>query len=444
MTDNSIDRRSLPLAIVIFASCGYFVDMYGLLLPMMLPMKSFEGFLITDPSVVNYHDTAILVKETLMKWQMGGILIGGFVWGILGDLRGRLYSMSTAMVFYILGSSLCGILLEFELNDNSFNLYKLGRFFTGIGLAGELGAATTIACEVLSLEKRAKGVAIITAFGFMGSLLAYYLTHEVIIGGIHISSSTQDTGLNVYIIGAIMGFFVWILRNFLYESFFYEQLLPAQKSWKNLFRFWGNRRTRVLYLSVLLIGLPIWYRIGILVSNIQAIAQQLGMSVEDAKNLMPDKVAFWMYVGVVLGNFACPILSDFLKSRKTATFIFMLISVFSVIWLLVGDKATTTVDWVFFKFFMMGIGTGYWGTFVMMSAEAVGTNVRCAVTSTTPNLIRATLIPMLFIIQNYATNQLLLYVNWMAVVCFGIAFLSWAAMQETYGNDLDFVETFDS
>lgn len=419
MPTTSDNNRSTFLNIILFAAFGYFVDMYGILLPMMLPIESFKPF--GDPEVV---------KNTLMLWQMGGIILGGFVWGIIGDLYGRINALFYAVLFYMIGSIWCSF-----INDD-LEMYKLARFVMGIGLAGELGAITTLACEILPTRRRAEGIAVITGVGFLGGLFAYFITHNTLFT----EGSSDDIWHNAYKYGGIMGFSIAFLRFFLKESPLYIQLKPSQKSFKNLFRVWGNRRTLILYLCALLIGLPIWFRIGILVGEIPKLSELLKIS-DTTHLLKPDFVAFCMYSGVVLGNFACPILSDFWKSRKNATLVFLTISCLSVVWLLLGQGATA--EMVLFKFFVMGIGTGYWGTFVMMSAEVFGTNVRCAVTTTTPNLIRGSLIPMLYIVHHVASERFLECVDWLAAVCFAVAFIAWWFMEETYGRDLDFVETFE-
>lgn len=75
------DLRQLFSVPVIVAALGYFVDIYDLLLFGIVRKPSLIGLGIPDGEQVTN------LGEYLLQVQMGGLLVGGIIWGILGDKR---------------------------------------------------------------------------------------------------------------------------------------------------------------------------------------------------------------------------------------------------------------------------------------------------------------------------------------------------------------------
>src|SRR5882762_615963 len=111
---------------VIVAALGYFVDIYDLLLFSIVRRPSLSALGVPDEELFGQG-------EFLLQVQMGGLLLGGLIWGIMGDKRGRLSVLFGSILMY----SLANIGNGFVTNVTQ---YAALRFIAGLGLAGELGA----------------------------------------------------------------------------------------------------------------------------------------------------------------------------------------------------------------------------------------------------------------------------------------------------------------
>ena len=89
----------------------------------------------------------------------------------------------------------------------------------------------------------------------------------------------------------------------------------------------------------------------------------------------------------------------------------------------------------------MGFASGYWAVLLSSTAEQFGTNIRSTVTSTVPNFIRGTVIPMssLFLWLANATS-LLTSAAAVSFACLALAGFAVYRSRETFGADLDFIE----
>jgi putative MFS transporter len=94
---------------------------------------------------------------------MAGMLVGGILWGVIGDKKGRKNILFGSILMY----SLANIANAFVINIEQ---YILVRFVAGLGLAGELGAAITLVNEVMSKEKRGIGTMLIVTMGVLGAV----------------------------------------------------------------------------------------------------------------------------------------------------------------------------------------------------------------------------------------------------------------------------------
>ena len=123
---------------VIVAALGYFVDIYDLLLFSITRVGSLRSLGLSDAEILSQG-------ESIIMWQMGGLLLGGIIWGIMGDKKGRLSVLFGSIILY----SLANIANGFVQTPEQF---KLVRFIAGLGLAGELGAGITLVSELISKE----------------------------------------------------------------------------------------------------------------------------------------------------------------------------------------------------------------------------------------------------------------------------------------------------
>ena len=86
---------------VIVAALGYFVDIYDLLLFTIVKKSSMLGVGATDASM--------LADSThVINWQMTGLLIGGILWGVMGDKRGRLSVLFGSIILYSIANFITG------------------------------------------------------------------------------------------------------------------------------------------------------------------------------------------------------------------------------------------------------------------------------------------------------------------------------------------------
>ena len=127
-------RSILKNLAVWVAALGYFVDIYDLLLFSIIRVPSLESL-----GVENLFESGLLI----INMQMFGLLLGGILWGVLGDRLGRTRVLFLSILLY----SAANIVNGFVVNAEQ---YTWIRFVAGIGLAGELGAGITLVSELLS------------------------------------------------------------------------------------------------------------------------------------------------------------------------------------------------------------------------------------------------------------------------------------------------------
>jgi MFS transporter, putative metabolite:H+ symporter len=158
----SLPKRSAITITVLVASLGYFVDIFDLQLFNIISKSSLQGLGITDPLMIGKYD------YSLFLWQMGGMLAGGLIWGIVGDKVGRKSILFGSILLY----SLANIGNAFVVDMTQ---YSIVRFIAGFGLAGELGAAITLVSEIMHKEKRGYGTMVVVTMGALGAVAAVML-----------------------------------------------------------------------------------------------------------------------------------------------------------------------------------------------------------------------------------------------------------------------------
>ncbi len=407
MKDKKIERKVVLTVTV--AALGYFVDIYDLLLFGIVRQPSLIA--IGVPS-----DQLMTVGLSLLNYQMAGMLIGGIIWGILGDKRGRKSVLFGSIFMY----SIANILNAFVTN---VEMYALLRFVAGIGLAGELGAAITLVSEVMDKKSRGYGTAIVAGVGILGAVFASLV-------GDYFDWKTA------YVIGGSMGLCLLALRAGLLESSMFDQMKDkknvARGNFIQLFNNW-NRFTR--YLSCIAIGVPIWFVIGILITFSPEISVALGV-----EGVTASKAIMWCYLGLSIGDIMSGIMSQLIESRKKTVLAFL--SLTSVLIVYYAFNGNTSLNHFYFLCSLLGFATGYWAVFVTVAAEQFGTNLRATVATTTPNFVRGSVVLITLSFQ-YLKPQFGLINSALVVgaTCVTIAFIALYNLTETYGKDLDYVET---
>lgn len=394
--------------IVIVAALGYFVDIYDLILFSIVRVPSLSALGVSA-------DNLLSEGSKLINCQMIGMLIGGLLWGIMGDKKGRVSVLFGSILLY----SIANI---FNAYITSIEQYQWLRFIAGVGLAGELGAGITLVNETMTKENRGYGTMIVVSFGVLGAVLANIVA--------------RYGWQNAYIIGGIMGLVLLLMRIGVYESGMYHHVKQSKVSRGNFFMLFKDRKIVVRYLSCITIGIPIWFMIGILITFSPEFAKEL--HIEDVK---AGSAVMYFYLGTSFGDFMSGYLSQVFKSRKKILLLYLIFTVIMIpVYLFTGNISSSTF---YIICAALGIAAGYWAVFVTIASEQFGTNLRSTVTTTVPNFVRGSLVLLVLLLDLFHKGYSLSLVNSALIVgtiAVGIAFISLAGMHETFGKDLDYVE----
>jgi MFS family permease len=400
---------------VIVAALGYFVDIYDLLLFTIVREPSLAGI------GVNIADAkaTIAASTKIINWQMVGLLLGGILWGVIGDKKGRLSVLFGSILLYSVANFLTGYV-------TTVDQYAYARFVAGIGLAGELGAGITLVSELLPKEKRGIGTSLVAGIGLFGAVFAYF-TYKF----------TDDWRL-CYKIGGVLGIGLLILRMKVAESGMFNEVKEQNVSRGNFFMFFTKRSRFKKYVLAILIGLPTWYVIGILVNLSNRFAQSFyGDTV-----LESGRAIMYAYIGIAVGDILIGFVSQYFKSRKKALFLFYGLCIISGI--LFFSTYNNSDARMYAICAAMGFSTGFWAIFVTMGAEQFGTNLRATAATTIPNLVRGSLplINLLFIgvFQNSLGWSLVQSAIVVGILVMAITLVAAYFTEETFGKDLNYVE----
>ena len=405
MTQPSLTNPKLLNAAVVVAALGYFVDIYDLLLFSIVRIPSLESL------GQNTLDNGIF----LINMQMAGMLIGGILWGVLGDKKGRLSVLFGSIFLYSLANIANGMVQSLEA-------YAAWRFIAGIGLAGELGAGITLVAEILPKEKRGLGTMIVASVGLLGAVVAGIL------------AKFFDWRV-CYFIGGGLGMALLLLRIGVSESGMFKQAQDKNISKGNFFALFNNKARFVRYMRCIFIGLPTWFVVGVLVTFSPEFAKALGVE----GTIIAGDAVMYAYIGLVVGDLASGLLSQLLKSRIKVMFIFLALSgLVSFIYLNAHDVSQTMI---YILCFALGFSNGFWVIFVTIAAEQFGTNLRATVTTTVPNFVRGALVMITIMFETFkAQYGILTGAMIVGVICLSIAFFFLNGMKETFHEDLNYLE----
>lgn len=423
-----IPRNTLLLIIV--AALGYFVDIYDLILFNVVKKESLLALGYTDPTQIK--DISI----SLFNWQMGGMLIGGLLWGILGDKKGRLKVLFGSIILY----SLANILNAFV---TTIPAYALIRFIAGIGLAGELGAGITLVSEMMSKENRGYGTMVIVTFGALGAVFAALVGGE----GNEIAGFIGDvTGLVfanwqvAYIIGGVLGLMLLLLRVGALESGMFKNLHHHSDISKgDLLKLLSNKQSRTRYIHCIICGLPVWFAAGILFALAEHLAQPGVLNIQG--KVVNGTAVIFGYIGLSVGDLLSGLLSQLFKSRKKVIVFYLMLCCASVLFYLFAAQGRSP-EFFYACCLLAGITAGYWALFVTNAAEQFGTNVRSTVANTVPNFVRGSVIPITSLFKVLeAPMGVIGSACTVGLLCVALALYSTFRLKETFGKDLDYIET---
>jgi len=417
-----------PYLLILVAALGYFVDIYDLVLFNVVKRESLQ-YIMQGATADDIKHMGIF----LFNMQMFGMLAGGLLWGIWGDKRGRVSVLFGSILMY----SLANVANAFIFDTTT---YAIVRFIAGIGLAGELGAGITLVAETLSKEKRGYGTMIIVTFGALGAVLASLVADKGDWFGAIIANTTGMQLMNwqvAYIIGGVLGLMLLLLRAGALESDMFKQTKAestvARGDFFSLFR---NKERFLKYVYCILVGLPIWYVIGVLVAlSEEQFARDFGIA--GVKN---GTAIMYTYIGLSLGDLISGILSQIFRSRKAVVYLYLMFIVALVLFFLYGMQGASAESY-YLMCFLLGTGTGYWAIFVTIASEQFGTNIRSTVTNTVPNFVRGSVPPITMLFKYIAVGfGAVAGALWVGALCVGLALWGISRLEESFSKDLDYNE----
>jgi MFS transporter, putative metabolite:H+ symporter len=418
MTPSS--SKSSVNKLIIVAALGYFVDIYDLVLFSVERKDSLTDILGIAATPENLKN----IGMSLLNWQMGGMLVGGLFWGILGDKKGRLSVLFGSILLYSLANIANGFV-------TSVGWYAILRFISGFGLAGELGAGITLVSESMSKERRGIGTMIVATVGVFGAVVAGFMGDVI------------TNWRYSFFLGGAMGLVLLLLRIGVYESGMFEKMKDSGARKGNFLDLFRKKDRAIQYLSIIMIAVPVWYVMGILITFAPEIFHSMNIT---AFKPNAGKSIMFAYLGITIGDLASGLISQLLKSRKKALGIFLMMTFFSVF---LYFKVAIISEPIYYTIItIIGFATGYWAVFMSTAAELFGTNIRATATTTAPNFVRGAVIFLTLSFRYFET----LFVDSegksdsrMAAITVGIvvAVLSLLALynlKETFAKDLNYTE----
>jgi predicted MFS family arabinose efflux permease len=399
------NKRAVNLAILV-AALGYFVDIYDLILFSVVRKESLVAIGVAEADLLK-------VGLMLLARQNLGMLIGGILWGILGDRRGRLSVLFGSILLYSLANLANGYVTTVES-------YAILRFIAGVGLAGELGAGITLVSELMHKESRGYGATLVASIGVLGAIAA-----EIV--------ATAFDWRKAFLVGGVLGLMLLVLRVSVRESPMFKTVQASGAERGNFFALFKDRRRVKRYLAVIMVAIPIWYVIGILVSFSPEFVKAMGLGFVPTTG----KAIAFLYGGLAVG-----LLSQLLKSRRRAIALFLGMTVVSCA--LFFLRVVTSLAGFYALCALMGFMIGYWAVFMMMAAEQFGTNLRATAATTAPNFVRGSVVLMAWGFGQFRDTLGLGVVGGgvaVGVVVLVLAIVSLTGLEETFGKDLDYVES---
>lgn len=393
--------------VVIVAALGYFVDIYDLTLFGIVRVPSLKAIGIPDEQI---KDAGVY----LLNFQMVGMLLGGIVWGVLGDKKGRLSTLFLTILLYSLANIANGFV-------QTLDQYAILRLIAGFGLAGELGIGITLVSEIMTKESRAWGTSIVSAIGIAGAVLAFFIA--------------EWGWKQAYWAGGVLGLALLGLRVYVHESGMFDKIKETAAKRGNFISLFTNGKRFLKYLSCILVGVPVWFVVGILIFFSTEFAQALhvGGPINSGKCIM------FHYSGAAIGSIITGFISQRLGSRKKALIIALVALGSFCAWYFMAEGVSTDV--FYFITFALGVAMGYWAIFITVASEQFGTNIRSTVTTTVPNFVRgATALMTMWWKGMSPAMGILEAAILIAVIVIPLGIGSTFFLEESHGKNLDYIE----
>lgn len=411
MTKPASSQSIFNIAVVV-AALGYFVDIYDLLLFGIIRIPSLRDLGLSEESILTDG-------EAILQWQMWGLLIGGIIWGVMGDKKGRLSVLFGSILLYSIANIANGFV-------QTVDQYKWIRFIAGLGLAGELGAGITLVSELISKEKRGIATSLVAGLGLTGAVVAFIMKENF-------------SWRTCYFIGGGLGLLLLLMRISVFESGMFHETKKKNVQRGNLLMLFTKWHRFKKYMLSVLIGLPTWFVIGILVTFSSEFAKAFGIT----EPVDPGKSIMFAYAAISIGDIAIGFVSQSFRSRKKALYLFYAITIFFIVlfFTIQWNGSANQMYWICAG---LGFGTGFWAIFVTMGAEQFGTNIRATTATTIPNMVRGMLaifiLPLFQALRSIDGFGFVKGGIYTAIIVMVIAVFAAIFLEETFGKDLNYIE----
>ena len=404
---NKIYQSPFNIAVLV-AGIGFFIDAFDLFLFNVYRIPSLKDLGLSGSELT-------FAGERLLAIQMAGMMLGGIITGIIADKKGRVKVLFGSILLY----SLANFANAFV---HDLTTYAVIRFLAGVGLAGELGAGITLVSESMSIEKRGYGTILVATLGASGAVAAG------LIGDIL-------PWRQAFMAAGIAGAILLVMRMRSYEPSMFKDANVGGERRGSLILLCSSRKRVLKYFACILMGIPIWYSIGMLVTLSPEIAKTHGIT-----GLKLSTCFILFQIGITSGDLLSGILSQVFKTRKKILIAFMAFGILSTIYHFIrifgGQQLNVTS-------FLMGLGCGYLSVFVTSTAEHFGINLRVTVAATVTNFMRGAvvlLIPLHQALEHYFHLSLTGGLAITGCIVWGLAFISVLALPDTFGRSLAFTE----
>lgn len=395
-------------AAILVAALGYFVDVYDIVLFTIIRVPSLRELGLEGEQLLSDG-------VWLLNLQMGGMLLGGIVWGVLGDKLGRIQVLFGSIVMY----SLANLANAFVHDVTS---YSLCRFFAGLGLAGEIGAGITLVAEMMPQHRRGLATTLVATIGVLGACVAGLL-------------GDVFHWRTAYIVGGLGGLLLLALRVGVYESGMFNAVRDDRGITKGDLSLLVRDGRLGRYLSCIFVGMPMFFFVGLLIT----FAPEIGKALQISGDLEAAQAVLCYSMGMALGDVASGLLSQYFKSRKKVIGLFLVVAAVTMTLMVTGEGRSPLYYYTLIS--LGGFGIGYWAVLVTTSAEQFGTNLRATVTSSVPNFVRGTTIPVTLLFEVLKPYLGMLdAIRVVGILCFGFAAFGLRSIHETFSADLNFVE----
>lgn len=394
---------------VLVAGIGFFIDAFDLFLFNVYRIPSLKGLGLSGSELTH-------TGERLLSIQMAGMMLGGIITGIFADKKGRVKVLFGSILLYSLANFANAFVQD-------VNTYAIIRFLAGVGLAGELGAGITLVSESMTVEKRGYGTILVATLGALGAVTA---------GLIGDFLPWRQAFMAAGVAGGIL--LVMRLRSF-EPAMFSDNNATAGKRGSLVLLFSSPRRA-LRYVACILMGVPIWYSVGLLITLSPELAKDHGI---DGLKLSTCFVLF--QVGITVGDLLSGIVSQLLRSRKKVLIGFMTLGILATAYHFMLMSAGMEF---YITSLLMGLGCGYLSVFVTTTAEHFGINLRVTVTATVTNFMRGAvvlLVPMHQGIERAFGLNLTGGLIATGCIVWALALASALALPDTFGKSLAFTES---